>query len=130
MTQDTRRKGRPRRNTAKHHAEAVHSRKTSKPDRSTTIMPTTTVQWRAYDRTPGRTVASGRRAKATRTTPPGPAGDEWLTVDEFCAELKIGRRTFERWRSQGIAPRADRPTRNGPLRMKRSWVDQWVASRA
>jgi hypothetical protein len=92
-------------------------------------MPTTTAQRRAYDSTPRRTAASRRRSEAMRAAP-GPAGDEWLTVDEFCAELKIGRRTYERWRSQGIAPRAYRPTRNGPLRMRRSWVDEWVASRA
>jgi excisionase family DNA binding protein len=52
--------------------------------------------------------------------------DEWLTVDEVCAELNIGRRTFERWRTLGIAPRATRPTRNGPLRIKRSWLDEWA----
>jgi Helix-turn-helix domain len=93
-------------------------------------MPTTTAQRPANDRTARRTAASRRHAKAMRPTPPKQAGDEWLTVDEFCAELKIGKRTYERWRSQGIAPRADRPTRNGPLRMRRSWVDEWVASRA
>jgi Helix-turn-helix domain len=54
------------------------------------------------------------------------AGDEWLTVNEVCAELRIGRRTFERWRTLGVAPRATRPTRNGPLKIKRSWLDEWV----
>lgn len=54
------------------------------------------------------------------------ARDEWLTVDEVCSELNIGRRTFERWRTLGIAPRATRPTRNGPLRIKRSWLEQWA----
>jgi hypothetical protein len=52
--------------------------------------------------------------------------DEWLTVDQVCAELNIGRRTFERWRALGIAPRATRPTRNGPLRIKRSWLEEWA----
>ena len=52
--------------------------------------------------------------------------DEWLTVDEVCDELNIGRRTFERWRTLGIAPRATRPTRNGPLRIKRSWLEEWA----
>lgn len=52
--------------------------------------------------------------------------DEWLTVDQVCAELNIGRRTFERWRTLGIAPRATRPTRNGPLRIKRSWLEEWA----
>jgi hypothetical protein len=54
------------------------------------------------------------------------AGDEWLTVEEVCAELRIGRRTFERWRTLGVAPRATRPTRNGPLKIKRSWLDEWA----
>ncbi len=93
-------------------------------------MPTTTAQRRADDRTLRRTAASRRRSGVMGAALPRTAADEWLTVDEFCAELKIGRRTYERWRSQGIAPRADRPTRNGPLRMRRSWVDEWVASRA
>ncbi len=52
--------------------------------------------------------------------------DEWLTVEEVCDELNIGRRTFERWRTLGIAPRATRPTRNGPLRIKRSWLEEWA----
>jgi hypothetical protein len=60
----------------------------------------------------------GRTARAT--------SDEWLTVDEVCAELRIGRRTFERWRTLGVAPRATRPTRNGPLKIKRSWLDEWA----
>jgi hypothetical protein len=54
------------------------------------------------------------------------AGNEWLTVEEVCAELRIGRRTFERWRTLGVAPRATRPTRNGPLKIKRSWLEEWA----
>lgn len=76
-----------------------------------------------------------RDASSARHRQPGPAHrhggrsgyrDEWLTVDEVCAELNIGRRTFERWRTLGIAPRATRPTRNGPLRIKRSWLEEWA----
>ncbi len=72
-------------------------------------------------RNPSRTTARSRPAKDR-------AGgrEEWLTVEEVCAELNIGRRTFERWRTLGIAPRATRPTRNGPLRIKRSWLEQWA----
>jgi hypothetical protein len=54
------------------------------------------------------------------------AEDEWLTVKEVCAELRIGRRTFERWRTLGVAPRATRPTRNGPLKIKRKWLEEWA----
>jgi excisionase family DNA binding protein len=78
--------------------------------------------------------AGGITTRGTRGRQPGPsrprrrtvAPDEWLTVDEVCAELNIGRRTFERWRTLGIAPRATRPTRNGPLRIKRSWLEEWA----
>lgn len=71
---------------------------------------------------PGRNPTDGRLGWTARKT----AGDEWLTVDEVCAELRIGRRTFERWRTLGTAPRATRPTRNGPLRIKRSWLEEWA----
>lgn len=52
--------------------------------------------------------------------------DEWLTVAEVCTELKIGRRTFERWRMLGKAPHAVPLAANGPLRIRRSWLDQWM----
>jgi excisionase family DNA binding protein len=76
--------------------------------------------------------ASGRRGQGpgsrSRTTVLGSHNgrDEWLTVDEVCSELKIGRRTFERWRSLGTAPRAVRLAGNGPLRIRRSWLEQWA----
>jgi hypothetical protein len=72
-------------------------------------------------RRPAREPANSRPRRTARG-----AGDEWLTVDEVCAELRIGRRTFERWRTLGVAPRATRPTRNGPLKIKRSWLDEWA----
>jgi excisionase family DNA binding protein len=52
--------------------------------------------------------------------------DEWLTVDEVCKELKIGRRTFERWRMLGKAPRAVPLAGNGPLRIRRRWLEEWM----
>ena len=54
--------------------------------------------------------------------------DEWLTVDDVCAELRITRRTFERWRRRGAGPRVKRLAggRKGPLRIKRSWLDEWL----
>ena len=70
---------------------------------------------------PAREPSNSRPGRAARD-----AGDEWLTVEEVCAELRIGRRTFERWRTLGVAPRATRPTRNGPLKIKRSWLDEWA----
>ncbi len=82
-------------------------------------MPTTTAQRRTDGSTPRHTAASRRRA-----------ADEWLTVDEVCSELKIGRRTFERWRTRGTAPRAVRLAGNGPLRIRRSWLDDWMEASA
>jgi hypothetical protein len=70
---------------------------------------------------PARELAVSRARRTARGT-----GDEWLTVDEVCAELRIGRRTVERWRTLGVAPRATRPTRNGPLKIKRRWLEEWA----
>ena len=64
---------------------------------------------------------AARRATASRA----PA-EEWLTVDEVCTELKIGRRTYDRWRRLGKAPRAVRLAGNGPLRTRRSWLEEWL----
>jgi excisionase family DNA binding protein len=52
--------------------------------------------------------------------------DEWLTVDEVCTELKISRRTFDRWRALGTGPKAKRLGGSGPVRVRRSWLDQWL----
>ena len=93
-------------------------------------MPTTTAQRRTYDRSPRNTAASRRRLNARRAAPLPSSADEWLTVDEVCSELKIGRRTFERWRTLGTAPRAVRLAGNGPLRIRRSWLDDWMEASA
>ncbi len=64
-------------------------------------------------------------AKDRAVTPENGSADEWLTVNEFCAEHKISRRTFDRWRRVGKGPRAERLAGNGPIRIKRSWINQW-----
>jgi excisionase family DNA binding protein len=51
--------------------------------------------------------------------------DEWLTVEEICIELKISRRTFDRWRATGKGPRC-KPLLGGTLRIRRSWFDEWL----
>lgn len=61
-----------------------------------------------------------------RTVPAETSADEWLTVNELCAELKISRRSFDRWRRLGKSPRVERLAGNGPIRMKRSWVNEWL----
>jgi excisionase family DNA binding protein len=66
----------------------------------------------------------------TRTPRPSrdPHGepDEWLTVEEVCTELKISRRTFDRWRALGTGPKAKRIGGSGPVRVRRSWLNAWL----
>ena len=52
--------------------------------------------------------------------------DEWLTVEEICAELKVSRRTFDRWRATGTGPKCERLGGHGPLRCRRSWFETWA----
>jgi excisionase family DNA binding protein len=78
----------------------------------------------------GQRKTRGRRASSEepRTRPPGNGADEWLTVDEACRIVKIGRRTFERYLSRGIGPRVKRmgKSRNSPIRIRRDWLDEWM----
>jgi excisionase family DNA binding protein len=53
-------------------------------------------------------------------------GDEWLTVEEVCDELKVSRRTFDRWRAQHTGPRSVRLGGAGPVRVRRSWLEEWL----
>jgi excisionase family DNA binding protein len=93
-------------------------------------MPVTTVPQRTASSAPRRPAASHNRPEAPPRARPLSAADEWLTVKQVCAELKIGRRTFERWRTLGTAPRAVRLAGNGPLRIRRSWLDDWMEASA
>jgi excisionase family DNA binding protein len=52
--------------------------------------------------------------------------DEWLTVEEVCDELKVSRRTFDRWRARRTGPRSVRLGGKGPLRVRRSWLEEWL----
>ena len=52
--------------------------------------------------------------------------DEWLTVDDVCRIVKIGRRTFERYLSRGTGPRVRRLPGNGLIRIRRDWLDDWM----
>jgi len=54
--------------------------------------------------------------------------DEWLTAEEICAELKVSRRTFDRWRATGTGPKCERLGGHGPLRSRRSWIEAWAES--
>src|SRR5260370_7278890 len=81
----------------------------------------------AASRAPGHTADARRRAASFS---PRSTADEWLTVDEVCAELKIGRRTFGRWRALGTAPRAVRLAGNGALRIRRRGLEEWMGAGA
>ena len=52
--------------------------------------------------------------------------DEWLTIDEVCAELKISRRSFDRWRALGTGPKVKHLAGNGSIRIRRSWLNEWL----
>ena len=43
-------------------------------------------------------------------------------------ELKVSRRTFDRWRALGTGPRCKRLAGNGTVRIRRSWLEQWLDS--
>ncbi|MEV4161424.1 helix-turn-helix transcriptional regulator [Nonomuraea dietziae] len=53
---------------------------------------------------------------------------EWLTVQEVCAELRVTRRTWARWRANETGPTALRIAGNGPVRVRRDWLDEWLGS--
>lgn len=79
----------------------------------------------------------GKSAAATQTRQSRPGArdalsgrparrDEWLTVEEVCDELKVSRRTFDRWRAQRTGPRSVRLGGAGPVRVRRSWLEEWL----
>ncbi|MGW5680333.1 helix-turn-helix transcriptional regulator [Nonomuraea sp. NPDC003754] len=57
---------------------------------------------------------------------PRPTKHEWLTVEEVCKELRISRRSWDRWREQGTGPKSVRLAGNGPIRIRRDWLDAWL----
>jgi excisionase family DNA binding protein len=52
--------------------------------------------------------------------------DQWLTVEQVCEELQVSRRTFDRWRARRSGPRCVRLGGNGPVRIKRCWLEDWI----
>jgi excisionase family DNA binding protein len=72
------------------------------------------------------TTRSSKRPAATASTSQARGEDEWLTVDEVCRIVKIGRRTFERYLSRGTGPRIKRMAGNGTIRIRRAWLDDWM----
>lgn len=58
-------------------------------------------------------------------TPATTATDELLTTDQVLAELKIPRRTWQRWRELGSGP-ACIQLPNRELRIRRSALAAWL----
>ena len=55
------------------------------------------------------------------------ADDEWLTVDDVCRIIKVGRRTFDRYLSHGTGPRVKRlDGGKGGIRIRREWLEAWM----
>jgi predicted DNA-binding transcriptional regulator AlpA len=52
--------------------------------------------------------------------------EDWLTLPEVLAELRVPRSTFYQWRQIGKAPRAAKLP-NGELRIRRSVLDNWLS---
>ena len=53
--------------------------------------------------------------------------DELLSIAEICAELKISRRTYYRWRELRVAPKESLRLPNGEIRVHRSVFAAWLA---
>ena len=71
-----------------------------------------------------------RRPQRRQASDTNTRSDEWLTIDEVCQIVKIGRRTFERYMSLGTGPRVKRIAGNGPIRIRRDWLDEWMGEGA
>jgi len=72
-----------------------------------------------------RTEHSRQRTKHAASRRPS-RNDEWLTVEQVCDELQVSRRTFDRWRARRTGPRCIRLGGNGPVRIKRCWLEDWI----
>lgn len=68
-----------------------------------------------------------KRAADSGIATAGTPGTEVLTVEEFCAEMKVSKDTFYHWRKVGTAPVCHRLP-NGDLRIQRVDRDNWLAT--
>ncbi|HET9897681.1 MAG TPA: helix-turn-helix domain-containing protein [Streptosporangiaceae bacterium] len=75
----------------------------------------------------GADAARHARTRATQSSRSRSArSQEWLTVEQVCDELQVSRRTFDRWRARRNGPRCVRLGGNGPVRIKRCWLEDWI----
>jgi excisionase family DNA binding protein len=56
-------------------------------------------------------------------------GDEWLTVQEIAAEIKVDEETVRRWIRRGQLPYLELGAGKAGYRIKRSDLNQFVAQR-
>ena len=77
---------------------------------------------------PAKAQGSHPLPKEQRLTSPSRRTTEKLTVDEFCADLRISRSTFYDWRKKGRGPRCIRIP-NGALRIRRTDYENWLTDR-
>jgi len=75
----------------------------------------------------GHPTRSGRLHAATRAAQ-SRRGAEHVSPNRraVCDELKVSRRTFDRWRAQCSGPRSVRLGGSGPVRVRRSWLEEWI----
>ncbi|TMR99475.1 helix-turn-helix domain-containing protein [Nonomuraea basaltis] len=65
-----------------------------------------------------------------RATTTASSDDEWLTLEEVLKKLRVSRRTWDRWRERGEAPRAIQlPGDKGPYRIRPEWLQEWIDAR-
>lgn len=67
------------------------------------------------------------RKRVPSNTGSSSADDEWLTVDDVCRIIKVGRRTFDRYLSHSTGPRVKRlDGGKGGIRIRREWLEAWM----
>ena len=63
---------------------------------------------------------------------PSLAASRWLSVEQFCEELDVPLSTAYKWSAAGTrSGRFPRYTKlpNGRIRIRRDWLDAWLADR-
>lgn len=88
---------------------------------------TPTAHYPPAGRTDVPTTPAGRCQGGQGRRQPTKSG-EWMTVNEILEDLGISRRTWQRWREMGRAPKCKRTPGRRELRIRRSDYDAWLES--